>query len=253
MVERRVHFYLILFGFALAAATFTALMFVSAPYGRHARRGWGRLLPNHLGWMIMEAPAALLFAVYFFTGSAPKNLPLVLFFGMWEAHYLHRAFIYPLTIRDGRKKMPAAVMVMAFAFNVGNTYINGRYLFELSGGYPASWVSDPRFIAGALIFAAGYATNRWADMALRGLRKPGELGYRVPRGGLFRWVSCPNYLGEIVEWSGWALATWSLSGLVFAVWTIANLAPRARTHHVWYRRQFPDYPADRKALIPWVW
>jgi hypothetical protein len=44
-------------------------------------------------------------------------------------------------------------------------------------------------------------------------------------------VSCPNYLGEILEWIGWAIATWSLAGWVFAIWTMANLAPRAFTNH----------------------
>jgi protein-S-isoprenylcysteine O-methyltransferase Ste14 len=70
---------------------------------------------------------------------------------------------------------------------------------------------------------------------------------------LYRWISCPNYLGEIVEWSGWALATWSLPGLAFAVWTAANLAPRAHSHHLWYREHFEDYPPQRKALLPGLW
>ncbi|MBE0697758.1 MAG: DUF1295 domain-containing protein, partial [Anaerolineaceae bacterium] len=133
------------------------------------------------------------------------------------------------------------------------TYINGRYLFTLSGGYPASWISDPRFIVGAGLFIAGMFTNRWADTILRGLRKPGEGGYRIPRGGLFELVSCPNYLGEIIEWIGWAVATWSLAGLAFAIWTFANLAPRAYVHHAWYHKNFPSYPSRRKALIPGLW
>jgi protein-S-isoprenylcysteine O-methyltransferase Ste14 len=66
-------------------------------------------------------------------------------------------------------------------------------------------------------------------------------------------VSSPNYLGEITIWLGWALATWSLPGLAFAFWTVANLLPRARANHTWYRQTFPDYPAERKALIPKVW
>ena len=49
----------------------------------------------------------------------------------------------------------------------------------------------------------------------------------VPHGPLFRLVSCPNYFGEIVDWSGFALATWSPGGLLFALWTAANLVPRA--------------------------
>jgi protein-S-isoprenylcysteine O-methyltransferase Ste14 len=63
-------------------------------------------------------------------------------------------------------------------------------------------------------------------------------------------VSCPNYLGEIVEWTGFALLTWSLPAVSFAAWTVANLVPRALAHHRWYRERFPDYPRRRKALIP---
>jgi 3-oxo-5-alpha-steroid 4-dehydrogenase 1 len=253
VIAHLVHFSLILAGLVVAAGVFIALFFVSAPYGRHARSGWGPVLPNQLGWLLMESPAAIIFAVFFTLGSAPKNLPILLFFVLWELHYVHRAFIYPWTIRDGRKRIPIAVMLLGFAFNVGNAWANGYYLFSLSGGYPTSWLLDPRFLAGGSLFVVGFITNRWADTALRALRRPGELTYHIPRGGLFNLVSCPNYLGEIVEWIGWALATWSLPGLAFAVWTFANLAPRAHTHHVWYHKNFPDYPKNRKALIPWVW
>ena len=71
--------------------------------------------------------------------------------------------------------------------------------------------------------------------------------------GVFKWISCPNYFGEILEWIGWALATWSLAGLSFAVWAIANLVPRARANHKWYLENFAEYPRSRKALIPKIW
>src|SRR5207302_1373799 len=99
----------------------------------------------------------------------------------------------------------------------------------------------------------GHLAHVQSDRLLARLRHPGETGYRVPHGGLYRFVSCPNYLGEIVEWIGWAVASWSPPGLAFAAWTIANLAPRARAHHAWYRRSFPDYPPARRALVPGVW
>jgi protein-S-isoprenylcysteine O-methyltransferase Ste14 len=249
----RLQFFLILVGLVVAAAVFTALFFVKAPYGRHIRRGWGPLISNHYGWIIMETPSVVVFGLCFALGIAPKNMPILLFFACWELHYLHRAFIYPFTIRNGNKKMPIAVILLGFAFNIGNAYANGRYLFTLSGGYPLSWQRDPRFLIGITLFLAGLIINRWADLALRALRKPGETNYCIPYGGLYHWISCPNYLGEIIEWSGWALATWSLPGLAFAVWTFANLAPRARSHHTWYYENFPEYPIDRKALIPWIW
>ncbi len=253
MTEKRFLFYLVLAGFAAAGVVFATLLFVSAPYGRHVRKGWGPTIPNMIGWIVMESPAALLFALYFLIGTVTKNLPIILFLILWEVHYIHRAFIYPLTIRNGHKKMPVVVMLMAILFNVGNTYANGRYLFSLSGGYPDSWIADPRFLLGVTLFITGYAINRWADITLRELRKPGETGYQIPNRGLFRVISCPNYFGEIIEWIGWAVATWSLPGLAFAVWTFANLAPRARSHHIWYRAHFREYPQERKALIPWVW
>ena len=92
----------------------------------------------------------------------------------------------------------------------------------------------------------------WSDHKLRRLRASTGDGYQIPYGGAYRWVSCPNYLGEIVEWAGWALATWSPAGLAFALYTVANLAPRAVDHHAWYHRQFPNYPAKRRALIPYI-
>lgn len=253
MSEADVFSTLLVLSFILAGITFTALFFISAPYGRHMRRGWGPRVPNRLGWLVMEAPAAVLFALLFAWGDAPKSLPRIVFLVLWEAHYIHRAFIYPFRIADGRRQMPLIILLMAFVFNSGNAYLNGRYLFALSSGYSPAWLSDPRFLTGLVLFISGYVLNRWSDQILRRLRAPGELDYKIPQGGLYKWVSCPNYLGESIEWLGWALATWSLPGLSFAAWTIANLAPRARAHHNWYKKLFPDYPTERKALLPGLW
>ena len=147
--------------------------------------------------------------------------------------------------------MLVSVAAMAVLFNVLNGYVNGAWVSG-GGAHPASWLADPRFVAGAALFAGGLALNVLSDRALRRLRRPGEAGYRIPRGGAFEWVSCPNYLGEVVEWTGWAIATWSLPGLAFAVYTAANLVPRALSHHAWYRREFPDYPRGRRAVLPYL-
>lgn len=237
----------------LAGVVFVVLFFVSAPYGRHRRSGWGLMIPSRVGWLFMEAPSAILFAILFGIGDAPKNIVLYLFLMMWEAHYIDRAFIYPLRIANGSSTMPVSVVLMAFVFNLGNSYINARYLFTFSGGYETGWLLDPRFIMGFALFWTGYGVNRWADRILIRLRREKPEAYQIPNGGLYRWISCPNYLGEILEWTGWALATWSLPGLSFAVWTIANLAPRAYANHRWYQQHFRDYPKGRKALVPGLW
>ena len=82
-----------------------------------------------------------------------------------------------------------------------------------------------------------------------------SLERRASGGGVFRYVSCAIYFGEIVEWGGYALATWSLAGLTFFVCTFCNLGPRARKHHQFYLEHFGEkYAAlKRKAVIPFVW
>jgi 3-oxo-5-alpha-steroid 4-dehydrogenase 1 len=239
--------------FALSAITFAALNFVTVPYGRHTRAGWGPLVSDRVGWVVMEAPAAVTFAVWFYLGKGWHSAAALVFLGIWELHYIHRAFVYPLMRRSVGKRIPLAVVGLAFAFNLVNGYWNGRYLFVDASARYLDWMRDPRFVTGLALFALGYLTNRRADQVLRNLRKPGESAYKIPHGWLYRWVSCPNYLGEIIEWVGWAVMTWSLPGLAFATWTAANLAPRAMTHHRWYREHFPEYPSERKALVPRLW
>jgi 3-oxo-5-alpha-steroid 4-dehydrogenase 1 len=239
--------------FVLALAIFVTLFFLVAPYGRHSRSGWGPALDNRLGWIIMEAASPLVFAACFILGSNTVTITGLVFLGLWEAHYIHRAFIYPFSLSSGDKRMPAIVISLGILFNGVNAYLNGRYIFTFSAGYTNQWLADPRFVSGVVLFLIGFVINRQADHTLRNLRKSGESDYKVPYGGLYRWISCPNYLGEILTWIGWAVATWSLPGLSFAVWTIANLVPRARAHHAWYRAHFSDYPTQRKALVPGVW
>lgn len=252
-LEARIFDGLIYGWFVLAVVVFTSLFFVNAPYGRYMRKGWGLTIDNRLGWLLMESVSAIAFVLCFIFGIYRFNTIMIVFLLMWEAHYIHRAFIYPFSLHTPGKRMPLAVMFLAVFFNAANAYLNGRYLFTFSGGYEAAWFADPRFIFGAALFLAGFIINRKADSTLRGLRNNGVTEYAVPFGHMYRWVSCPNYLGELMIWFGWALATWSLAGLSFAVWTAANLIPRARAHHRWYRENFEEYPQQRKALIPGIW
>jgi 3-oxo-5-alpha-steroid 4-dehydrogenase 1 len=239
--------------FALAAVVFLALLFFVAPYGRHVRRGWGLAINNRTGWVIMEVAALVAFAVCFVIGGNPNTVTTLVFLVLWEAHYLHRAFIYPFSLRSRSRGMPIIIVGFGLLFNTVNGYLNGRYIFSFSGGYGNDWLADPRFIAGVALFITGFIINRQADRILGDLSKSADSGYKIPYGGLYRWISCPNYLGEIIIWLGWAVATWSLPGLAFAVWTMANLVPRARSHHAWYRQKFPDYPPRRRALLPGIW
>lgn len=238
----------------VALLTFVSLFFVSAAYGRHARAGWGPTLSARAGWILMEAPSPVVFALLWALGDPARrgSAPGLAFLGLWLLHYVYRAFIYPFRVNSGSRRMPVFIAVLGVVFNLFNATINARWLYGLGPLLDAGWFRDPRFLAGILLFFAGWYINHQSDRILLHLRKPGETGYRVPQGGLYRWVSCPNYLGELIEWGGFALLTWSPGALVFWLWTAANLVPRAWTHHGWYRRQFRDYPKERRAIVPYL-
>ena len=227
-------FHALVYGWIAAGlATFIVLWFVPAPYGRHSRPGWGPTLDARLGWMLMELPAVAVVAAFFFTSGRRTEPAALVFFVMWEIHYVQRTLVFPSLLAPGSTPMPALIASLAVVFNLVNGCLQGGWLYRVCPAYPAGWLRDPRFLAGAALFFAGMAVNWHSDAVLRKLRRPGESVYKLPQGGLFRWVFCPNYVGEMVEWTGWAIATWSLAGASFALWTAANLIPRAVWHGRW--------------------
>jgi protein-S-isoprenylcysteine O-methyltransferase Ste14 len=249
----RGQFYLFIWSWTiLGLVIFILLLFVTAPYGRHSRKGWGPTIPNRFGWVIMELPSLLVFVFFFLFG--PKQVQPVtwIFFALYVSHYTNRSVIYPWRTRTSGKTMPLVVALMAVGFNLVNGFINGYYFSAFSRVYTWAWLYDARFIIGMLLFGGGVFLNWWSDQLLLNLRKGGKRGYYIPRGGPFKWVSCPNFLGEILEWTGFAILTWSPAALAFALWSFFNLVPRALDHHKWYRHTFEDYPPERKAILPYL-
>ncbi len=252
MTEAQVHNFLVWETIALSGVIFLFLLVRAAPYGRHyGGSGWGPHVSASVGWFIMELPATAFFWIVYVRGSQAGELVPILFLIVWQAHYVHRTFIYPLRTSNSGRRMPLIVVGPGFLFNMVNAYINARFISEF-GHFDIAWLGDIRFQMGIGVFLAGMILNLHSDGILLRLRQSSQSGYEIPTGGAFRFVSCPNYLGEILEWAGWALATWSLSGLSFFLFTAANLIPRARSNHRWYHNTFDAYPPQRKALIPWV-
>jgi 3-oxo-5-alpha-steroid 4-dehydrogenase 1 len=238
----------------IAVIVHATMFFITAPFGRHTSEKWGISINNKMAWFIMELPSLSIMTGFLIWGSNSLNSYVWILFALWIFHYLNRTFIYPLRIRHTPKKMPLAIVANAILFNIINAGLNGYYLAELapSEDYNLAWLSHPAFIAGAFLFAGGMFINWKADDILIHLRKPGETNYKIPRGFLFEYISSPNLFGEFIEWSGFALMAWNLPALTFMVWTYANLVPRAKNHHDWYLRNFPDYPKERKSFFPYL-
>ena len=232
----------------LGFCTFLYLIFSKtiAPYGRHSNSEWGITIDNKWGWFWMELPALVVMPVTVLISPVEKNEIIVLILSLWILHYFYRSILFPIKLKTKGKKMPFLIVISAFIFNL----FNGFFV-----GYEIGNMSQLDFgintLIGLIIFFTGMYINRSSDNKLISLRNDNK-EYQIPQGGMFDFISCPNYFGEIFEWIGFAIIVLNLGTLSFALWTAFNLIPRALNHHNWYINYFKEYPDKRKALIPYI-
>lgn len=247
-------------GFAFAAFTIVGSLFVASPYGRFASNKMGFNLHPKLGWWLMEIPATVVFLWFFLQGPrAFEPMPLVLGL-IWMIHYGNRGWFFPLSIRaakNRRSTFSVGVMGAGMFVTAIHGYMNAELFTRYGSHLNNSWFTDPRFLIGLVIYYTGFFIIVQSEAIVRNLRDPAKLDsgaseYKIPYGGFYRYVSSPQYLGELTAWTGFAILTWGLPGVVIFLISAGNLVPRAFATHKWYQQKFPDYPKDRKVIIPHV-
>lgn len=237
---------------------FILLFFVDAGYGKMRTSKWGPAINNKIGWFVMEMPVFVVVAYYWIISDVKWQIPYLLFFIIFEFHYFQRSFIFPFLMK-GHSKMPISIMFLSVIWNVINGLVQGEWLFHLapkySDLYTSVWVTDPRFIIGTLIFIAGWIINIHSDHVIRTLRKPGDTNHYLPKKGLYKYVTSANYLGEITEWLGFAVLTWSWAGALFFWFTCCNLIPRANSIYHRYAQEFTEEfdSMHLKRIIPFIY
>jgi 3-oxo-5-alpha-steroid 4-dehydrogenase 1 len=240
----------------IAVVVFVSLFFVDAGYGKFYDKKWGPAINNKLGWVLMEAPVFIAMLVLWLCSDRRDDLVRMAFLFLFELHYIQRSFVFPFRLR-GDSVMPLSIILMGVTFNVLNALMQGGWIFYLSPDdyYGPDWLTTPKFIGGFLIFLIGMYINIQSDDIIRNLRKDGDSGHYLPKEGMFRYVTSANYFGELVEWIGFAILTWSWSGAVFAIWTFANLAPRASRIYDRYKVEFGNQLDTKKTkrMIPFIW
>lgn len=247
--------------FAIVCLTVVGSYFVKTPYGRFADDRYGVSLDPRWGWFLMELPATVVFLWTFFHGPN-RSEPFALFgLFVWCCHYANRGFVMPMAMRvpKGQKSsFGLMVVVVGWVVTSLHGYLNAAWITRFHPVPGVAWFSDPRFILGVSLYYIGLAANLHADHVLRNLRTKdevarGERTYRLPTGGLFEYVTNASYFSELVLWLGFAIFMWSPGGLFIFAISAANLVPRAVATQRWYEERFPDYPKNRKILIPFVY
>jgi 3-oxo-5-alpha-steroid 4-dehydrogenase 1 len=246
--------------FIYAGLILIGALMSKAPYGRFGEEGKALSLSPRLGWFLMELPATLSFLWFYLHGKNASELVPMIFLGVWLVHYGNRGFVFPLLMRvakGARGSFGLLVVVAGWLVTTLHGYLNAVFISELSTHMTPDWLTDPRFIIGMGIYAIGFVMNVHSDAIIRNLRsrqevENGERVYRIPQGGLFRYVTNPSYFSELLSFTGFAIATWSPGALFVLLVSTANLVPRAFQVHQWYQEKFSDYPPDRKVLVPYL-
>ena len=236
--------------FVIGIVSFLTLLRIKAPYGKFSSTSWGKLVPFKLGWILQEIISPIIFSYFFLFGEIDHKSIAWVFFILWNFHYINRSIIIPIQQKRISPPMPVIIVLAAISFNLINGFINGYWLGTLKI-YNTDYLMDIRFISGIMIFICGSIINIKSDRILLKLKNKNK-GYKIPNGFLYNYISCPNYFGEIIEWIGFAIMTWSIPGFLFVAWTAFNLTPRALSNHNWYKNKFADYPKNRKAIIPFI-
>ena len=241
---------------AVAVVIFVALYFVDAGYGMFYNKKWGPSVPNKVGWVLMVAGVFFAMLILWLLSDRTCCITCIVFLLLFETHYFQRTFVFPFLMR-GKSRMPLSIVLMGVVFNLLNACMQGGWIFFFlpEGMYTPQWLGTPQFIIGTVIFLAGMGINIHSDKVIRNLRQPGDTKHYFPHKGMYRYVTSANYFGEFVEWCGFAILTWSWAGAVFALWTFANLGPRAARINKRYWQEFPDEMAKYrpKRIIPFIY
>jgi 3-oxo-5-alpha-steroid 4-dehydrogenase 1 len=240
-------------GLALSAAVL--LFGVRTPYGRYSPSAaqFGPTVPGVVDW-VMHATALVAVNVALSRRDiGPLSPGQAVLLALFAMHYVNRSFVFGFSVKSP-KPIPLFVMLMGSSFCLVNScvLVNGRHSAnpdpaarrlciarEMTALRTVS-VQEPRFALGLALFLLGFFGNVYHDRLLISLRaRPGE-GYKIPRGGLFEYVSGANFFCEICEWTGFALASGCTSAWAFVFCSACNIGPRALHHHAHYRSTFPN-------------
>ncbi|KAI6186157.1 Very-long-chain enoyl-CoA reductase [Aphelenchoides besseyi] len=112
---------------------------------------------------------------------------------------------------------------------------------------------------GVLAFVVCELGNLSIHLLLRDLRPAGSKERKIPYPNsnpltqLFNFVSCPNYTYEVGSWIAFSVFTQSLPALLFTTAGFIQMKIWAAGKHRNYKKEFPDYPKDRKPIVPFVY
>nr|CAD7575125.1 unnamed protein product [Timema californicum] len=192
------------------------------------------------------------------SGTSGGTLPslVMVIWAMWcyVAHYVKRLLETIFVHRFSNATMPFM-----------NLFKNCSY-YWLFTAYIAYHVNHPLYTppgkwqayAGLVLFILCELGNLSIHVALRNLRPPGTKLRKIPEAtsnpftALFNFVSCPNYTYEFGSWLAFSIMTQCLPAGLFTLAGMYQMSVWALGKHRAYKKEFPNYPRGRSAILPFL-
>jgi very-long-chain enoyl-CoA reductase len=181
---------------------------------------------------------------------APLNTAQQIAFFLWMVHFVKRQLETIFVHEFGTLTMPVfnvfknSAYYWGFAALVG-WVVNAPTQHELAGWHVA---------VGFPLFCVAMLCNFICHLKLMYLRPPGTNTVAMPTGFLFDYVTAPNYFCEIMTWVGFNVLTgFTWAGVLFNIVGAGQMLQWATDKHRKYKKQFKNYPKNRKILIPFIY
>ncbi|GAM17042.1 hypothetical protein SAMD00019534_002170 [Acytostelium subglobosum LB1] len=185
-----------------------------------------------------------------FQKSYVQDLALI----CYSLHYIKRLLETIFVHRFSHGTMPLSNLFKNCTYYWGCTIMVSYFVNHALYTAPSSI----NVFVGLVLFAVSEFLNLMCHIQLRNLRPPGSTERRIPKGGLFDLVSCPNYTAEITAWIGFSIMTQTLTAFIFTLLGAFQMYVWAVAKHRRYRKEFdgqngnPLYPRNRKIIVPFL-
>ena len=234
----------ILFGATLVIGERTGL--ARLPYGKFRTRGG---INSRAGLALAYAIPVFVYVVVWIEGRGTLDTPYrSIVYGAFLLHFTRR--ILEICFVNTYSRPTALRALVAIAVLYSGAAASCAF-FQVRTLEPPSKLL---LVIGGITFIFGELLNAYHHWLLARVCVSRSSSYSVPRGGLFRWVASPHYVGEIFSFLGYAMLSDLLPVWGTALAASAYLSARANSTLEWYRREMPlRIPPGWRRLVPFIY
>lgn len=205
-----------------------------------------KLLPDRTCFCVVNIVAIVVYCYFSLVIPCYFTVPFVTFVGI----HLYRGLFYAFK----RNKHSSEWPINTFIFTLTQKIIFSILAGVATALYIEQQLFDFWIILESIAILIAFVIQIKIDFYLTGQRFVGPKGYRPLKGGLFDYVSCPNYLCELIIWICWGLILELNFGVISMwVWLIPTIYVRAVHRHRWLHRTFKgNLPKKQTPIFPFI-